>query len=73
MKIIGTVAILLFVGCYSSGSIDKGDNSGDSDDENTSRWGEPCCKRCGTTSQACGDSCIANDLTCHKDYGCACE
>ncbi len=33
----------------------------------------PCCKFCGPDSKACGDSCIANVLNCHKPPGCACE
>lgn len=33
----------------------------------------PCCKFCGPNSKACGDSCIANVLNCHKPAGCACE
>jgi hypothetical protein len=34
-----------------------------------------CCKVCegAAGSQACGDSCIAKDLTCHQDDGCACD
>ncbi len=31
-----------------------------------------CCKVC-TTGKACGDSCIAKNLTCHKGPGCACN
>ena len=31
-----------------------------------------CCKICDE-SQACGDSCIANDLECSQPPGCACE
>lgn len=31
-----------------------------------------CCKVC-TTGQACGDSCISWDKTCHKGPGCACQ
>ena len=31
-----------------------------------------CCKVCDA-SQACGDSCIANDLNCSQPDGCACE
>lgn len=32
-----------------------------------------CCKVCGSTSKACGDSCISNNKTCHKGPGCACD
>ncbi len=32
-----------------------------------------CCKHCGTTSLACGDSCIALGLACHVGNGCACQ
>jgi hypothetical protein len=32
-----------------------------------------CCKVCGPDSQACGDSCISRDKTCHKTGGCACQ
>ena len=31
-----------------------------------------CCRVC-VGSQACGDSCIANDLTCSQPAGCACQ
>jgi hypothetical protein len=31
-----------------------------------------CCKIC-TSSQACGDSCIRRDFTCHQPRGCACD
>jgi hypothetical protein len=31
-----------------------------------------CCKRC-SAGKACGDSCIARHLTCHKGKGCACN
>jgi hypothetical protein len=31
-----------------------------------------CCKVC-TTGKACGNSCIARHLTCHKGPGCACN
>jgi hypothetical protein len=31
-----------------------------------------CCKRCGSGSQPCGDSCISRGKTCHKGSGCAC-
>lgn len=31
-----------------------------------------CCVVC-TVGQACGDACIASDLTCHQPTGCACE
>ncbi len=31
-----------------------------------------CCKVC-TTGKACGDTCIAKDLTCHITGGCACN
>ena len=30
-----------------------------------------CCKRC-RTGKPCGDSCIANNQTCHVTGGCAC-
>lgn len=32
-----------------------------------------CCKVCGTTSRACGDTCISLDKTCHVGPGCACQ
>jgi hypothetical protein len=32
-----------------------------------------CCKVCGSTSKACGDSCISLKYTCHKAPGCACQ
>ena len=32
-----------------------------------------CCKVCGATSKACGDSCIYLSKTCHKPPGCACD
>ena len=31
-----------------------------------------CCKVC-STGKACGDTCIAKNLTCHKGAGCACN
>ena len=31
-----------------------------------------CCKVC-TTGKACGDTCIAKNLTCHTAGGCACN
>jgi hypothetical protein len=31
-----------------------------------------CCKHC-TTGQACGNSCISWNYTCHKPPGCACQ
>ena len=31
-----------------------------------------CCRIC-STGKACGDSCIARSLTCHKGFGCACD
>lgn len=31
-----------------------------------------CCKTC-TTGKACGDSCIATNLTCNVGPGCACN
>lgn len=31
-----------------------------------------CCKVC-SKGNACGDSCIARDKTCHKGKGCACN
>lgn len=31
-----------------------------------------CCKIC-QRGKACGDSCIARDLTCHQETGCACD
>ncbi|HSW94627.1 MAG TPA: hypothetical protein VLI88_00555 [Patescibacteria group bacterium] len=31
-----------------------------------------CCKICDV-GKACGDSCIARNLTCHKGIGCACD
>ncbi len=31
-----------------------------------------CCKVC-TKGKACGDSCIAKHLNCHKPRGCACN
>ncbi len=34
--------------------------------------GGTCCKRCGTTSKPCGDSCIPKANTCHQGPGCAC-
>ena len=33
---------------------------------------EECCKIC-RVGKACGDSCIAKSLTCHKKSGCACD
>jgi len=37
-------------------------------------WAEAsrCCKTC-KKGKACGDSCIAAHLTCHKGKGCACN
>ncbi len=32
-----------------------------------------CCKHCGSTSQACGDTCISKTKTCHTAPGCACS
>lgn len=32
----------------------------------------PCCRVC-KRGKACGDSCIAKNLTCHKGRGCACN
>ena len=35
-----------------------------------------CCKQCGKTaanSKACGNACISNKKTCHKQQGCACD
>ncbi|MGH1348714.1 MAG: hypothetical protein ACRBN8_44670 [Nannocystales bacterium] len=32
-----------------------------------------CCKVCGPTSQACGDTCISFGKTCHTAPGCACQ
>jgi len=34
--------------------------------------GSNCCKLC-STGKACGDTCIAKNLTCHKGAGCACN
>jgi len=34
--------------------------------------GKVCCKVC-TNSQACGDSCISKNYTCHQPPGCACD
>lgn len=34
--------------------------------------GAACCKVC-SKGKACGDSCIARHLTCHKGKGCACD
>lgn len=34
--------------------------------------GGACCKRCGSGSKACGDSCIPSGNTCRKGPGCAC-
>ncbi len=33
---------------------------------------QSCCRVC-TDSQACGDSCISWDKTCHQPPGCACQ
>lgn len=33
---------------------------------------DECCRRC-RTGKACGDSCIAEDATCHVGDGCACN
>ena len=33
---------------------------------------DQCCKVCGD-SQPCGDSCIAADLECSQEPGCACD
>ncbi len=32
-----------------------------------------CCKVCGPSSQACGNTCIALGKTCHTPPGCACQ
>ncbi len=32
-----------------------------------------CCKYCGPTSKACGDSCISLNKNCHQPIGCACQ
>jgi len=42
------------------------------DDGPTSPSDGSCCRVC-TTGKACGDSCIARNLTCHKGAGCACN
>lgn len=35
---------------------------------------DACCRTCGMTTKACGDSCIARDKQCHKGPGgCACS
>lgn len=33
---------------------------------------EECCKVCDE-GKACGDTCIASNLTCNADPGCACD
>lgn len=40
--------------------------------EPTVSGGGGCCRVC-TTGKACGDSCIASNLTCRKGAGCACN
>lgn len=57
---------------------------GDDDDSKTPAGGadseaaeecipaDQCCKVCGD-SQPCGDSCIAADLECSQEPGCACD
>lgn len=75
------LAISLLLPIEALGATSCGGGSGGSDVESvTSRPAAPagggqtrtCCKVC-SSGKACGNSCIARNLTCHKGAGCACD
>lgn len=63
---------LLISGCSSDDSSNYSGYRSSSQNSNSERVDNGCCKHC-TTGQACGDSCISRSYTCHKAPGCACD
>ena len=63
-------------GAGGSSSADSDDSADDSAEPSTTLSdapGKPVCCRLCLQGKACGDSCIASDLTCQAAPGCACD